>query len=968
MKQILAITRKELAGYFGTPLAIIFLGVFLAIVLFVFFSVETFFARGIADVRPLFQWMPVLLIFLIAALTMRQWSEEQRSGTLEVLLTLPVRHYQLVAGKFLAVMVLIGLALVLTLPLPITVAVLGNLDWGPVVGGYLASLLLAAAYVAIGLFVSSRTDNQIVSLILTILISGVLYLLGTRAVTDFVGGPASEILWALGTGSRFESIQRGVIDLRDLVYYLSLAGVFLTLNIVSLDTKRWSEKQVAYQNRVMSLLALVVLNLVAVNLWLYPLQGLRIDLTAQKEFTLSQVSRDLLDNLPEPLVIRAYVSERTHPLLAPLIPQIRDMLREYEIAARGRVTAEMVDPLSDPEIETEANQTYGIRPTPFQIAGRYEASVINAYFDILVRYGDQSTLISFRDLIEIIQRPDSFDVSLRNLEYDLTSAVKKVVFGFQSVDAVLAEMDEPVNLIFFVTPPTLPEWLAPTEAAIRQVAGAIQAASNGKLLFSVIDPTLPGSQVTTQQLADSFAIQPIPVALFSADSYYMHLLVQTEGESQVIYPSGELTEAEVRSAIESALKRISTGFLKVVGVWTPPETPTQDMFGQLQQPLSTYQLVRQQLGQDYTVQMVDLSTGIVPNDIDVLVVVAPQNFSEVELFAIDQYLMRGGSVVLAASDNKLAVDPFSGLLTLTPLETGIPQLLANYGIRLRPELVLDRQNMPFPIPVTRTVGGIQIQEIQAIDYPFFVEVQSSGMNTGNPILANLPVVTLNWAQPVELLEDQLAEHTAEVLMSSSPSSWLRTSPEIQPNFDLYPEAGFATGADQQAYPLAVAVQGRFSSFFRGRQSPLAGQPMGADPGQTGAGQAAVLEESPDSARLVVIGSAAFLDDFVLELSTRLSANRYLNNLLFLQNTVDWSLEDLDLLTIRARGSFTRILTPLERQQQTTWEFANYGVALLALLGIYGAWQLRKRNEKPLTLLPAEKAPDPAEQGATGGVS
>jgi ABC-2 type transport system permease protein len=965
MRQILSITRKELAGYFGTPLAIIFLGVFLAVVLFIFFSVETFFARGIADVRPLFQWMPILLIFLIAALTMRQWSEEQRSGTLELLLTLPVRHYQLVAGKFLAVMALIALALVLTLPLPITVAVLGNLDWGPVIGGYLASLLLAAAYVAIGLFVSSRTDNQIVSLILTILIAGVLYLLGTRAVTDFVGGRASEILWAFGTGSRFESIQRGVIDLRDLVYYLSLAGVFLTLNVVSLDTKRWSEKQVAYQNRVMSLMALVVLNLLAANLWLYHLQGLRLDLTAQKEFTLSNVSRDLLENLQEPLVIRAYVSERTHPLLAPLIPQIRDMLREYEIAARGRVTAEMVDPPSDPELEAEANQTYGIRPTPFQIAGRYEASVINAYFDILVRYGDQSTVISFRDLIEVTQRTDGIDVRLRNLEYDLTSAIKKVVFGFQSVDAVLAELDEPVNLIFFVTPQTLPEWLAPTEAAIRQVAGEIQAGSNGKLLFSVIDPTASNSQVAPQQLAEVFAIQPIPVALFSADSFYMHLLIQSGDESQVVYPSGELSEAEVRAAIESALKRISTGFLKVVGVWTPPETPTQDMFGQLQQPLSTYRLVRQQLAQDYTVRTVDLSTGIVPNDIDVLVVVAPQNFSEIELFAIDQYLMRGGSLVLATSDNKLDVDPFSGLLSLVPLETGIPQLLENYGVRLRPELVLDRQNMPFPIPVTRNVGGIQIQEIQAIDYPYFVEVQPAGMNTANPILANLPIVTLNWVQPVELLADQPEGRTTEVLMYSSSNSWLRTSPDIQPNFDLYPESGFAVGADQQAYPLAVALQGRFSSYFRGRQSPVQPQAGESDAGLSGGG-AAVLDESPETARLVVIGSAAFLDDFVLELSTRLSANRYLNNLLFLQNTVDWSVEDLDLLTIRARGSFTRVLTALESREQTTWEFANYGVALLALLGVYGAWQLRKRSEQPLALLPPEQSMDLTAQETPGG--
>src|SRR5512135_2528565 len=133
MKQILAVTRKEVNSYFGSPMALIFLGVFLAVTLFAFFWVDTFFARGIADVRPLFRWMPVLMIFLVGALTIRQWSEEQRSGTLEMLLTLPVSNVQLVMGKFLAVMALVAVSLALTIALPVTVALLGNLDWGPVI-------------------------------------------------------------------------------------------------------------------------------------------------------------------------------------------------------------------------------------------------------------------------------------------------------------------------------------------------------------------------------------------------------------------------------------------------------------------------------------------------------------------------------------------------------------------------------------------------------------------------------------------------------------------------------------------------------------------------------------------------------------------------------------------------------------------------------------------------------------------
>ncbi|HVO42868.1 MAG TPA: ABC transporter permease subunit, partial [Aggregatilineales bacterium] len=155
MKQVSAIVRKELDSYFASPMALIFVGIFLVTVLYAFFWVSGFFARGIADVRPLFEWMPVLLILLISTLAMRQWSEEQQTGTLEVLLTMPVKLTQLVIGKFIAVVVLVAVALLMTLSLPITVALLGQLDLGPVIGGYLAAILMASSYAAIGLFVSS---------------------------------------------------------------------------------------------------------------------------------------------------------------------------------------------------------------------------------------------------------------------------------------------------------------------------------------------------------------------------------------------------------------------------------------------------------------------------------------------------------------------------------------------------------------------------------------------------------------------------------------------------------------------------------------------------------------------------------------------------------------------------------------------------------------------------------------------
>jgi ABC-2 type transport system permease protein len=963
MRQILSIARKELDSFFGSPMALIFLGAFLAVTLFTFFWVEPFFARGLADVRPLFNWMPLLLIFLVAALTMRQWSEEQRAGTLEMLMTLPVKPWQVVIGKFLATMALVTLALLLTLPLPLTVEWLGPLDWGPVIGGYLAALLMAAAYAAIGLFVSSRTDNQIVALISTGLLGGVIYLVGTNGVTDFVGNPWSSILRAIGTGSRFESIQRGVIDLRDLVYYLSIAAFFLVLNTLSIESKRWSHGERTRSLRFNSQLAasLLGVNLLLLNTWIYPLQGLRVDLTQQKEYTLSQTTKDLLANLQEPLLIRGYISERSHPLLNPLRPSVDDLLREYEVAGGGKVTAEVVDPASDPELEAEAAQNYNIRPVPFQVADRYQNAILNSYFDILVRYGDQNVVLSFRDLIEIEPRRDgTIDVRLRNLEYDLTSAIKKTVYGFQSVESVLAAINEPVQFTLFVTPDLLPAALQEAPATIEKVGQEIADKSNGKFQFKVVNPDDPDSGVTRQQLLEQYGLQPFSVSLFSTDTYFLHMLLVNGDNVQVLYPSSDLSEGAMRSAIENGLKRTTSGFLKTVGLWTPPATPTQDMFGQMQQPLASWENLQQHLSQEYTVQPVDLSTGQPPTNLDTLFVVMPQNMTDKERFAIDQFLMRGGSVIVAAGNYKLDVDPLTQSLTAVPVENGLRDMLLHYGIDVQQAMVLDEQNQPFPVPRVRNVGGFQVQEIEALNFPFFIDVRQDGMVRDPPIVAGLPAVTLGFASPVVLDPEKNANRETAVLMHSTANSWLRTNTDIQPDLEQYPERGYAVEGEMKSYPLAVVAQGTFESYFKDNPSPFAedaaaSEAPNAQPTPTPASgpQADIttLTESPSTARLVVIGSAEFLDDLVLQLASQVIGDGVMNNLEFAQNAVDWSVEDTDLLSIRARGTYTRLLDPLTEEQQTTWEIGNYVVALLALLLVAGVWWLFRRNEQPMRLDP-----------------
>jgi ABC-2 type transport system permease protein len=328
-------------------------------------------------------------------------------------------------------------------------------------------------------------------------------------------------------------------------------------------------------------------------------------------------------------------------------------------------------------------------------------------------------------------------------------------------------------------------------------------------------------------------------------------------------------------------------------------------------------------------------------------------------FAIDQYLMRGGSVVVAAGNYAIASDPLSGGLMLQPIEGSLRDMLQHYGITVDLSLVMDPQNEPFPTFVQRNVGGLVVQEVQAINYPFFPDVRPDAMDNQSPIVARLAAVTMNWVSPVTLDAQKNAGRETSVLLRSSDRSWLRVDSDIQPNFALYPGLGFPVTGEQTSHPLAVSAQGVFESYFKDRPSPF--QSGDIDSTETGPSlqptptpgpvqPVSTIGRSPATARLVVIGSGEFVDDVVLRISSNLTRDRYLNNLQFMQNAVDWAVEDLDLLSIRARGTLTRVLKPMEPNEQTLWEALNYGIALAALVGIGVLWRVRRRSEQPMELV------------------
>ena len=713
MSNILRIARKEFAGFFSTPIAFIFFGTFLTVTLFIFFWLETFFARNIADVRPLFDWMPILLIFLTAALTMRSWSEERRAGTLEFLLTAPVRPTALVLGKFLACLGLVAVALLLTLPLPVTVSLVGPLDWGPVGAGYLATFFLAGAYLAIGLFVSVRSDNQIISLIGAVLACTIFYLPGSDILTSFVGNRAAEILHLLGSGSRFESITRGVIDLRDLYFYCSVTAVFLSLNVYGLERIRWAGNRGNANHRHWNLLiVLLIMNVLAVNFWLAPISTLRFDATRGKIYSISPATKSYLARLKEPLLIRGYFSAQTHPLLAPLVPRLRDLLKEYQIAGHGKVRVEFIDPLENPELEQEAGQKYGIHPVPFETSSKYQASVTNSYFNILIKYGDQFETLGYRDLIEIKARgATDLDVELRNPEYDITRTIKKVLYAYQGSGNLFADIKGKVNITGYLSPDDqLPEQLITLKQKLTQVVDKLKKASAGRVSLQIVDPEKDGGKVA-RKITDSYGFRPMALSLLDPRSFWFYITMENNGRVIQVPLPQEFSGDELQRSIDSGLKRFSKGFLKTVALYTPPSSPPMPQFG-MPADGKQFNILRKTLGREYTVIDADLKDGRVPDEADLLLLVAPDQLDAKQLFAVDQFLMQGGTVAIATAPFDVTLQ---GRLAATTHQSGLDDWLAYQGISLQKTMVLDEQNSPFPVPVERQVGMFKVRETRLIN-------------------------------------------------------------------------------------------------------------------------------------------------------------------------------------------------------------------------------------------------------------
>jgi ABC-2 type transport system permease protein len=428
MLNVWTLFKKEFRSYFNSPIAYIVITVFLVLNSWLFF--RGFFIINQADLRSFFALQPWFFLFFVPAVTMRLWAEEKRQGTFEILLTFPIKDWEIVAGKFLAGFTFLAVAVLLTLSLPLTATYLGNPDTGPIIGGYMGVLLMGGAYLAIGLFASSITVNQIIGFIVGMAISFFFLIIGEHIVLFSLPSALVPFFEYLGLGSHFASIGRGVIDTRDIVYYLSLVLFFLLLNAQIIGSRKWSSARssLIQGGNFASIMGITLGIIILVNILSVRFFS-RLDLTQQKEFTLSSATRKMVGELDDLVNIDVYFTKDLPSHLMGVSRQVKDMLDEYRAYSHGNIQVAFTDPADDPDTEKRVRML-GIPQVQTSIFQKDQAQVKNVYLGIAVSYEDKN------EVIPVVQ-------DIMNLEYDLTSTIRKVTTDKIPVIGFLTGHSEP---------------------------------------------------------------------------------------------------------------------------------------------------------------------------------------------------------------------------------------------------------------------------------------------------------------------------------------------------------------------------------------------------------------------------------------------------------------------------------------------------------------------------------------------
>ncbi len=807
MRHFWTIFRRELGAYFNSSIAVIFVIVFTVLNNGLFML--QFFQIGKADMRMFFNFLPYSLVVFIPAISMRLWAEEKRTSTFELLLTFPMRPGELVLGKYMASLVFYIFTLLSTVMVPIMIQMLGQADPGPILGGYFGAFLAGALFLAIGIFISGLCKDQIVAFILSMIVSFTLFLVGLDSVALFfdgwISGFGTLIKNTIGMTGHVAGLSRGVLDTKDVLYFLILIGVFLFLNGLSLEGRMKPKAKVVFSTAVfVGLLCAVLAS------WLLQDVNLgRFDLTQDKSYTISDVSLKVLKNLKVPVQVKLYVSpvESMPTILKTLEQQVSDKLSEMRAASDGKLKFRVIhlEPLDAKDEEVRKNlQEQGVAPFQVESIQKDEVGVKLIYSTLVIEYKEKPS--------EII--PRIVPQTLQTLEYQLLSRIYK-----------MTQEDKPRVAIYA---PVKNEELSPELSQLLGAAGVKDQKD------------------------------------YEDDFKTASLLVKNNGYET---------------------KRVAL-----------------------------------------------TASDLIPEKTTTLVVLNPGTLNERQRYEISKFLYQGGHVVVAAQGFEFGYKREESGVEAEPKKQSLSDLnalLEKWGVKVSEDILCDKESEVISITTGQTIGPFALE--MPVKFPNQIVIRESTINKTSAFTDRLPSLFYLWGSALELSNDALSQSglKSTVLFTSSANSWKMPN---DGHTNLSEKNSNPPAETKGLYPLAVLLEGKFSSAFTGK--------VPAWPATDGQ-EAAKIEDiqlgEQKPGKLIVVGCYKTFSEESIQNP---------GNINFYANIIDGLTMGEDLIAIRSKSGVIRDIKRVSNAEKIGYRFfAVFLLPLILLILTFIKVFLRKKEKE-----------------------
>ncbi len=882
------IMRRELSAYFTNPAAYIVTGLYLLLSGILFFS--TFFLNGRAELRNYFSIMPLLLSLFVPALTMRLFSEELRSGSFETLLTLPVTEAQIVIGKFLAAFITSAAMICPTIFYAVTAKVFGQVDAGPIFCGFLGSLLLCALYSAVGIFASGMTKNQIIAFFTALAISFALTLVGSLLV--FLPAPLVKFFsWASAT-THFQSIARGIVDSRDIIYFASVAALFLLLTVRRFVINWTREHSIDF---ALALAILALANAAAGKAFV------RADLTGQRMYSLSKASKELVGALQEPLTVNAFFSADLPAPYNSVDQYLRDLLQEYKSQANKNFNYKFFD-MSKEESE-DAARSYGLNQTQVQKVETTEVSAKAVWMSLAIVYGDN------------IKTFDNINNSA-GLEYKLTTAMSKMI----STNDALAQLKGGLELILYPADELKGYGIAglsKLEGLAKKAVAELNKKYEGQINFKVQN----ASGDEAKKLSEEYGVQSVSYddpdtkenkttalgLVLKLDGQFRNIPLKLQNFFGWRLAGAENLQESVSSSIESLLsKTVEIAYITGHGELSLSGDPYR-------QNDLTAENFRNALNDIYTLKEIDLGKDDIPLNIKCAIVNGPKTkFSEKELRKLDQFVMAGGNLLLCLAP--LEEQSQGGQMpAYNKPDTGLETLLGAYGIVPGANYVMDENCF---------VQRQGMADSQKLNWAPLLE--KSQLDQKSPITKYLSgmIFLQNGSIDISKAQEEAGLKTT-VLARSSDKSWAQSENIIlYPGYIFPPQEAEKLGKNN----LAVLVEGKFKSAYAGI-APAIEDEEKADGLEEGAKRddiaaAQTLDKGIQNAKILLINSSQVTTQQLIDDNASEPMS------LFMRNAVDVLNGQEDFCQMRTKGAALNLLSVKNPALATFFKLFNqFGLAI-----------------------------------------